>query len=308
MDKEASVGYALPITTRSRASPALAITGPGSGNSCATLTMAEKTIFDPRASRGAEAPYRRLPFAPIFDTIVAERLPDSPVTTEEPVTKVFARPAEGNVFHGPTVVELQKRPKQAVLSRGNPITWIMVTGFLLLGAGIVLQNIQLERQDRTLSQLVEGTSKLAASLSDSRVQEQRPWVTISDPIPQSLSVAPGSFAVSLQNTGKTPAADVKVAATAQVIEVANASALPAIAPVSRAAGTLFPRSQFRTVLDFQPSPAAFTALFRGQGRMEVRVNVSYTDVQHNAHVTQSCWHWRPALRQMEPCASFGAVN
>lgn len=181
-------------------------------------------------------------------------------------------------------------------------------GFLILIAGMLVQNIQLARQERTLNQLLQDGSNLASTLSEARGQELRPWITLSDLVPQPLSTAPGSFAVALQNTGKTPALNVKIAATAQVTDTPNAGGLPPIGPVNRVSGTLFPGSQFRTVLDFQPSQAVFAALFRGRGQLEVHVNVSYEDVQHHSHVTQSCWHWRPALRQMEPCSSFGAVN
>ena len=269
--------------------------------------MAEKTIFDPRYSRGTEAPSRRLPFAPIFDTIVAEPLPQRPLTTEEPVTKVFPLPREGNGFRVPPLEEPQNRPKET--SSGNRrFVWVIGAGLSLLVAGIVFQNFQLARQQQTLTQLVQGTSKLASSLTDARAAQERPWLTLSDLTPQPLSVAPGSFGVAVQNAGKTPAVDVKIAAMAQVTNVPNASSLPPIEPLNYSAGTIFPGAQFRTILAFQPSAPVFTALFRSQGRLEIHVNVTYEDVQRGTHVTQSCWQWIPASRRMEPCSGFGTIN
>ena len=270
--------------------------------------MAEKTIFDPRVSRTAELSSRRLPFAPIFDTIVAEPPSHRTVTTEEPATKVFPLPGEGNGFRTPIAIETQKRLNDLRLKPRGPLYWIVAAVALLLVAGVIFQNIQLARQEQTLTQLAQGTSKLAASLSDARVTQERPWLTLSDLAPQALSVAPGSFGMSVQNTGKTPAVDVKISATAQVVDFANAASLPAIGAVNRTVGTLFPGAQFRSVLDFRPPAPVFTALFRGQGRLEIHVNVSYEDVQRNSHVTQSCWQWAPALRRMDPCSGFGTVN
>ena len=270
--------------------------------------MAENTIFDPRVSRTSDAPSRRLPFAPIFDTIVAEPPTQRPLTSQEPATKVFPLPAESNGFREPTIVEPQKGLQREYLKSSSPLTWAVAGGLVLLVAGVILQNIQLARQGQAITQMVQSTSKLAASLSDARLSQERPWVTLSGVTPQLLSVAPGSFDFSLQNTGRTPAVDVKITATAQVIGAPNAASLPPIGSVTHAAGTLFPGAQFRSVLDFRPSAPVFTALFRGQGRLEVHVNVSYQDVQRNSHVTQSCWQWAPALRRMDSCSGFGTVN
>ena len=270
--------------------------------------MAENTIFDPRVSSTTEATSRRLPFAPIFDTIVAEHPPQRPLTTQEPATKVFPLPDEGNGFRMPVAVEPQMGLIGEYLKPYGPLMWAVAAGFVLLVAGVIFQNIQLARQEQTLSQLAQSTSKLAASMLDARSAEERPWVTLSDLVPQPLSIAPGAFGISLQNTGKTPAVDVKIAATASVVDAPNAASLPAIGSVNHVAGTLFPGAQFRSVLDFRPSAPVFTALFRGQARLQVHVSVSYEDTQRNSHVTQSCWLWAPALRRIDPCSGFGTVN
>lgn len=279
----------------------------GSQKRCATLTMAEKTIFDPRASRAAEAQSRRLPFAPIFDTIVAEPLPKPLLTTEEPATKVVVKPDDGNGYHGPSLLRPEIRSKESASPRNRSLTWVLAATCVILVAGMVYQGIQLARQQQALSQLAAVTSKVDAKISENRILEQRPWVTISELIPQPLSTAPGAFSFSLQNAGKTPASNVKIAATAKLIDVADGSAVPAIEPVNRNAGTLFPGSQYRTVVDFHPAQEVFVALFRRQGKLEIHMNVSYEDAQ-TPHVTQSCWLWQPALRRMDPCSGFGTVN
>jgi hypothetical protein len=270
--------------------------------------MAEKTIFDPRASRAAEAHSRRLPFAPIFDTIVAEPLPQSPLTTEEPATKVFAKPDDGNGFHGLSVLRPEIRSGESALSKHGTLVWVIAASCVILVAGMVYQNIQLTRQQQALSQLATATSKLDARISENRILEQRPWVTISELVPQPLSTAPGAFSFSLQNGGKSPASSVKIAASAKLIDVADASSIPAIESVNRNAGTLFPGSQYRTVVDFHPAQEVFVALFRRQGKLEIHVNVSYEDALHTPHVTQSCWLWQPVLRRMDPCSGFDTVN
>ncbi len=278
--------------------------------------MAEKIILDPSFTRTAESHSRRLPFAPIFDTIVAEPLPEKPLTSEEPATKIPARPTGGgNGYRGPTFLPLESRTTnpsagiEAISQNGERrLYWVLAAGFFLLLAGIIYLTLQVQQQKQALAELTNPTSRTVPAPADTRFLEQRPWVAINDPVPLSLTTAPGSFAVSLQNSGKTPAVGVKVAANVQLGSLPAGFANQTVPQVSRTAGTLFPAAQYRTVLDFRFPPGVLAAIYRAQGKVELHVNVTYEDILHGAHVTQSCWTWQPALRSMEPCDGFGQVN
>ncbi len=281
--------------------------------------MAEK--INQGAPRAADGHSRRLPFTPIFDTIVAEALPEIPFTTEEPTTKVSQRERQSGLRHReypPQAVEdngfngsvhLHDGSKQGEVSSRPAGLWVWIIGigvFTML-MGLLYLNWQLRRQSHALNDLSNSTSKLASALSDNRKLEQRPWVNIADVVPRPLAVASGAFNVALQNSGKTAALDVKISATAQLTG-SDVSERQALTPVSRDAGSLFAGSQFRTVLDFRPSQEVLAQLYRGRGHLEIHIDVTYKDVFQDPHVSQACWSWQPAFRQMEACPGYGSVN
>jgi hypothetical protein len=282
--------------------------------------MAEK--INQGASRAADAHSRPLPFAPIFDTIVAEPLSKTPFTIKEPTTKVTSPrekqsgslhreflpdEVEGTGFNGPAHFHDGSKPGEVASHPARLSVWIIGIGVFTILLGVIYLNWQFSRENYALSDLSNSTSKIATVLSDDRKLEQRPWVNIADMVPQPLAVAPGAFNVSLQNSGKTAALDVKVSATAQLTG-SDVSGNQAMIPVIRDTGGLFAGSQFKTVLDFRPSPAVLAQLYRGRGRLEIHIDVTYRDVLQASHVSQSCWSWQPAFRQMEACPGYGSVN
>jgi len=277
--------------------------------------MAEKIILNPSVSRTAESHSRRLPFAPIFDTIVAEPPPEKPLTIEEPATKIPVRPAgDGNGSRGPTFLPAESRTTnrssgmEAVSQNGGWLYWLLAAGFLLLLAGMIYLGVQVQSQKQALAELTHTTTRTAPATADTRFLEQRPWVAINDPVPLSLTTAPGSFAVSLQDSGKTPAVGVKVTASVPPGNLPAGFENQTVPQVNRVAGALFPGAQYRTVLDFHFPPGVLAAIYRAQGQVELHINVTYEDIMHGAHTTQSCWTWHPALRSVEPCDGFGQVN
>ena len=277
--------------------------------------MAEKIILDASVPRTAEPHSRRLPFAPIFDTIVAEHLPETPVTIEEPSTKIPGRPIHGdNGFRGLSASPRESKipefrfSAEPAFQNGRNLYWILAAGFLLLLAGMIYLNVQLQSQKQALAEFTKSDSRTVPVPADTRFLDQRPWVAINDPVPLSLTTAPGSFALSLQNSGKSPAVGVKVTATVQPGSSAAGLTSQNVPQVNRVGGNLFPGAQYRTVLDFRFPPGVLAAIYRAQGQVDLHVNVSYEDVLRVAHVTQSCWTWRPASRSVEPCDGFGQLN
>ena len=277
---------------------------------------------DQGASRAADVQHRRLPFAPIFDTIVAEPLHEIPYPTEEFGTKVTTsrerppdalprdfhpRGAGSNGLNRPVRFPEPDKPEEVVSHPAKLPIRILGLGILAILVAVIYLNWQFRRESYALSDLSTSTSKLASALSADQKLEQRPWVNIVDMSPQPLAVAPGAFNVFLQNSGKTAALDVKISGTAQLTGT-DIPANQAVAPVKRDAGSLFAGSQFKTVLDFRPSPAVLAQLYRGRGHLEIHVDVSYKDVLQASHVSQACWSWQPAFRQMEACPSSGSIN
>ena len=193
-------------------------------------------------------------------------------------------------------------------ARSPALPWILALGLLAILAGVVYLNVQLQRQRQILSDLAASSSQLAAAVSGTQRMDQRAWLTIAGFTSQPLAVAPGAFNLYLQNTGKTPATEANVSATAQLDGVTPGVTAQAIAPVTRNVGALFPGGQFKGVLDFHLLPATLGVLYRGQGHLEIHINIAYHDVFHASHVTQSCWSWQPAFRELESCAGYGTVN
>ena len=271
--------------------------------------MAEKITLNPAMSSVGEAVPRRLPFAPIFDTIVAEPLPEPPPPSVQPVSAPpKPSPSENRIgsvlFPAPS--DQTPAPPQ------TSTDWHWATAIVLVAMLAVLAYValQLRNQREVLgSELASSSSRLAAVLADNSKLEQRPWVGIAEVVPLPYASGPGFFNVALQNSGRTPALQTRVSASAQLTDLTGAATgSESVLNVTHTAGTLFPGSQGKVLLDFHLSQPALVALYRGQARLVLHVTVSYDDIFRNSHVTQNCWSWQPALRQMESCNGYDTVN
>jgi len=275
------------------------------------LTMAEKITVNPGTESAAETSPRRLPFTPIFDTIVTEPLRETPTAAEEAAPATPAAPSyseeksAGAVLFRPQIIE---PPPLAASDRA--LTWTIAGGMLAIVLALVWMGFELHSQQQMLkSELNSSSSRVASAVFDSSTLEQRPWLGIAEVAPQPPATSLGTFSVTLQNTGRTPALQARIAATAQLTDVpAEADGAQAIAPVNQGVGTILPGAQSKFVLDFPVSHPALVVLYHNQGHLVLHIAVTYEDIFQASHTSQSCWSWQPGLRQMESCGGYGTVN
>jgi len=275
--------------------------------------MAEK-ITHQSTERSAEEQGRRLPFAPIFDTISPEpalkpeleSAPKSPSSTEDYADSARRSSADVNNFSFSTARE-RPEPGHPAGHYTGISNWIVAVGLVLVALTLSYMSLQLREQRQVLS---EQLQQLLRATQESRQLEQRPWVGIADAVPQPLTATGGTFNITLQNFGKTPAIDVHasgyvVLQDSPEISLSNEETAH---PVQLSAGSLSPGAVQKSAVEFRIPLASVAALYRNQVYAVLHVSVTYKDVFQAAHTTQSCFYWQPNLRGAQACEGHNTVN
>ena len=161
-------------------------------------------------------------------------------------------------------------------------------------------------------QLAAQLTQFEAALKDVRAQiraDQRPWIGLTEATVQPLTRNGGGFNIKLQNTGKTPAVDLRISAAVRVEDIAQAADPQALDPVSGdSAGTLMPGAAYATDIWFKTSPGAMSALARDELRVVNFVRVNYKDVDGGLHATKICFYWNSSLSRVKPCDGYNDLN
>ena len=224
--------------------------------------MTDKTTQHPIPELNPEASHRRLPFAPIFDTIVAEDAPTSGV-----------RKLERKSYFG------DLDPDFLAVRHAH---WIVATAAVVIALVVLYLAVQARKQTQILTAL--ATSSQASLRADEATMrlEQRPWVGVADAVAQPLTASGDAF--TLQNSGKTPALDVHFSGNVMLtVSPQLTAANETTAPVQGSAGMLFPGAAYKTVVQFPIPVASVAALYRNQVRAVVHVSITYKDTLQGAH-------------------------
>ncbi len=180
--------------------------------------------------------------------------------------------------------------------RSNLALWLAVAGIVLTLAAGVFFGLRLHRLET-----------LVANDSAARLDEQRAWVGLAEAKPLPLTAEGGGFEIRLQNTGKTPAFDVKVANVCRFV-AANEPLAPPAADSAISAGNLIPSASYLTDVWFSPPSGNADAFQSGDLRAVDLVLVSYKDIFQQQHTSKICFYWYGRLSNVRACDAYNELN
>ena len=188
--------------------------------------------------------------------------------------------------------------------------WMIAVSMVVLSLAAVYYVVTTNRYYR--SQYQSMANSLQASLSaaeESMRSEQRAWVRLQLPTAYPLSREGGGFAIKLQNAGKTPARNVLITDYVAIEDLDQLSGLQeAASHRSIVAGTLTPGDEFDTSVWFKTSPEGISSLAQGKVRAVNYSLITYEDVFHHKHTTQSCFYWHGGMQTPLTCERFNTVE
>jgi hypothetical protein len=135
---------------------------------------------------------------------------------------------------------------------------------------IVVTYIGVAFQKQTKNMTAQLTQSVATmqELRQEVRADQRAWVGLTEATVQPLTGDGGGFTIRLQNTGKTPALDVQVAAAITLEDMEQSFGPRAPNPArGNSAGTLMPGSGYSTDVWFKTSPETMSSLTHDQMRV-----------------------------------------
>jgi hypothetical protein len=195
-------------------------------------------------------------------------------------------------------------------SRPKVTDWITAASAALLLAALVYFGVGLQKQFRTTAAQAVTASQNAALMAQAAARtDQRAWVGLIDATVLPLTSTGGGFTVRLQNTGKTPALDMKLSAVIKLDDIERSSddEDPTTGVLSPA-GTLMPGATFATDVRFQTSPVAVAGLANNQNRAVSYLFLTYKDVFQQSHLTKVCFYWHGSLHRVNSCDKFNEMN
>jgi hypothetical protein len=188
--------------------------------------------------------------------------------------------------------------------------WITAVAMTVLSLAAVYYAIKSNGSNRLQYQLAASSTQavLAAAQETTRVDQQA-WVGLPLPTAYPLSKEGGGFAIKLRNFGNTPALNVRITDYVVIEDLDQLDGMQegeSTRPM--AAGTLMPGSDFDTDIGFRTSPEGVTSLAQGKVRAVNYAIVTYEDIYHRKHITQSCFYWHGGLHAPLPCDRFNTVE
>jgi len=186
----------------------------------------------------------------------------------------------------------------------------MAGSMLLLSLAVAYYAITAIRYNRSQFQLMVSSSQAALSAAEESMRsDERAWVGLPLPTAYPLSKQEGGFAIKLHNFGKTPARNVLVTDYVVIEDLDQLSGIQEAEshrPIS--AGTLMPGNEFDTNVWFKTSPEGISSLAQGKVRAVNYALITYEDIFHHRHTTQSCFYWQGGLQTPRPCEEFNTVD
>lgn len=222
---------------------------------------------------------------------------DGPETTSSGTENADLHPVDDGVLPPPT--------------RSMKTTdWILAIAMSVLAVAVAYYAVTFNRNSRWQYQLLASSSHAAAAAGlDEARTEQQAWVGLPLPTASPLSRGGGSFGIKLRNFGKTPALKVVITDYVVIEDLDHLGGIQdTVSSSPMAAGTLMPDSEFDTDIGFRTSPDGVTSLAQGKVRAVNYALITYEDIYHHKHTTQSCFYWHGGLRAPLPCEQFNTVE
>ncbi len=187
--------------------------------------------------------------------------------------------------------------------------WIQTGCAVLAVFLIVFFGVRLSRRLQALTEAQHGSESATVASQELTRTEQRAWVGMMEAVPLPLRPDGGGFTIKVQNTGKTPAVDVRLSAVIGFAdnESLNEAEIPNAGLVTPL-GTLLPGAAYTTDVLFRTSPAAVRALANHQHRAVGLLWISYTDVFKTSHSSRTCFYWYSDLKAVKPCEAFNEMK
>ena len=201
-------------------------------------------------------------------------------------------------------------PVQKPFRTTRTTDWIIAASMMVLSLAVLDYAVKSDGYNRSQYQFMASSSQTAASVAEESMQtDQRAWVGLAPPAAYPLSREGGGFVIRLQNFGKTPARNVLVSDYVIIEELDQLSGMQEGASHGpMAAGTLMPGNGFSTEVRFKTSPEGVVSLAQGKVRAVNYALITYEDIFHHRHTTQSCSYWHGGLPMPLPCEKFNSVE
>ena len=192
-------------------------------------------------------------------------------------------------------------PPPSGIQRTRTAIWIVALLVLALAIGCVCFSVVLRK--RSLPPLARDNGLTRRALPQTALRDdQRPWISLMQAVPQPVTATGGGFAIKLHNSGKGPALEVRIR---DVIRIENTSEDPEFPSIDTAPaldhGMLLPGAEFSTSVGFRTSPATMTELRQGSLRVVNYLLVTYQDLDRHSHITHQCFYWLPRLHLSVAC-------
>jgi hypothetical protein len=188
--------------------------------------------------------------------------------------------------------------------------WIMAVSMTVLSLAVTYYAVRSNGFGRSQYQLAASSTQAALVVAQETTRlDQQAWVGLPVPTADPLNREGRGFAIKVRNFGKTPALNVLITDYVVIEELDQLDGIQEGAfnrPM--AAGTLMPGSEFDTDIGFRTSPEGVTSLAQGKVRAVNYALVTYEDIYHRKHTTQSCFYWHGGLRSPLPCEGFNTVE
>jgi hypothetical protein len=188
--------------------------------------------------------------------------------------------------------------------------WITAISMVVLSLAAVYYAARSNGFNRSLYQLAARSTQAArAVVQETTWADQQAWLGIALPTAYPLTKEGGGFAIKLQNSGKTPALNVRITDYVVIEDLDQLNGMQeSSSNRPMAAGTLMPGSEFSTDIGFRTSPEGVTSLAQGKVRAVNYALVTYEDIYHRRHTTQSCFYWYGGLHTPLPCEGFNTLE
>ena len=192
----------------------------------------------------------------------------------------------------------------------NATRWAVIALLTVLSSVAIYNAFLSYRIDRATNQLLAHSPQAAGPGAAAATQEQqRAWIGLSVSKVYPLTRVGGGFVISLQNVGRTPALQASVTDYVVIEDLHHLTgAQEATSHSPMSLGTLAPGSGFNTDVWFKTSPDALSGLSGGEIRAVNYAVVTYQDIFHRTHTTQSCFYWHGGLPAPLPCEGFNTLQ
>src|SRR5208337_1737044 len=201
-------------------------------------------------------------------------------------------------------------PVQKSFRSTRTTDWIIAASMMAVALAAGDFAVKSDRYNRSQYQFMASSAQTAVSVAEESIQtDQRAWVGLPLPAAYPLSKEGGGFVIKLQNFGKTPARNVLISDYVIIEELDQLSGMQEAASHGpMAAGTLMPGNGFSTEVRFKTSPEGVVSLAQGKVRAVNYALITYEDIFHRRHTTQSCFYWYGGLPMPLPCEKFNSVE